>query len=842
MQNRSINHSLNKRKSYRISLFLLLSLGVFQGYSQSISGFILDDQNQPVPFVNIYVRELSSGTSSDANGKYFLNIAPGSYQMAVTAVGYETKQLNIVIHDSPVKKNIYLRTSDIALNEIVVKAKRKDPAVEIIQNVIKNREKYLSQIASFKSEIYIKATEIIDEKERKRRVAKAAIRIESQEDSGDVFEKEKLERENEFNKISLMEVQLTLNFQAPNNYKEERTGYKVYGNKSGLFIPTFGQSDFNFYKNLVRMPEITEVPIISPISRTAILTYKYKLVETTVENERLVYKISITPRKSGSSSVKGFIYVNDELWNINKLEVSLDKGGLKFYDKFKINLGYEEIDDTWIQQRLEFAYETKQGRFKNFKGNTVFNYKSFEKNYQFPDKFFDNEISVTTQEAYKRDSTYWNSSRPEPLSTKELAFVHYKDSIERVVKSKDYQDSIQAIYNKISFTELFFDGPGFRNNEKKSHIYLFPIFGLITFEVIGGVRLTPSANYYRRFENGKSIGIWGDLSYGLQNRDMQGNVNVGHLYDPYHFGRINVAVGRSFYSINSFDAFLNQLRASNYILHDRLGVVHSRELFNGFYLSNSININDRKSLEGFQTNTVINRIGIAEDSEVLTFEDYRAIITETRISYTPQQRYISEPNRKIIVGSNYPTISLTHRKGWDGLLSSDINFDYLSVSLDQDVIFGVLGNSKYNVELGKFVNNKDLREIDIKRFRQSDPILYSDPLHSFQILDQSLNTSDLFFEFHHIHHFNGALVNNLPLIKKSRIRVVAGAGFLWVKENNFRYQELFGGIERIFKLGARRRLRLGIYGVVAESNRNTPTSNFKISFDVIDTWKKDWSF
>jgi hypothetical protein len=109
-------------------------------------------------------------------------------------------------------------------------------------------------------------------------------------------------------------------------------------------------------------------------------------------------------------------------------------------------------------------------------------------------------------------------------------------------------------------------------------------------------------------------------------------------------------------------------------------------------------------------------------------------------------------------------------------------------------------------------------------------------------LDQSINTSDFFFEFHHIHHFNGALVNNLPLIKKTGIRLVAGAGLMLLPSENFRYQEVFAGVERVFKLGARRRLRLGVYGVAAESNRSKADANFKISFDIIDTWKKDWSF
>jgi hypothetical protein len=368
------------------------------------------------------------------------------------------------------------------------------------------------------------------------------------------------------------------------------------------------------------------------------------------------------------------------------------------------------------------------------------------------------------------------------------------------------------------------------------------VIGLIGFEVIGGWRFSPSVGYNRRYENGRMFSTWGGMSYGLRNNDVQGNNNFWMRYDPYKLGDISVAVGRSFQSINSFDAYLNQLRAINYILHDRVGVTHTRELFNGFYLYNSVNIADRKSVRNYNTDSFINDLGVVSETEPLDFEDYRAVITETTIRYTPGQRYMTEPNRKIVLGSSYPTFSFTHRKGWNKTLGSDIDFDYLSFAIDQDVVVGTFGNSKYKAQVGKFVNSRDLRVVDIKRFRQSDPILYSDPLNSFQILDDEITTSDFFFEVHHIHHFNGALVNNLPLIKKTGIRLVAGAGLMWLPSENFRYQEVFAGVERVFKLGARRRLRLGVYGVAAESSRSKADANFKISFDIIDTWKKDWSF
>jgi len=196
------------KKNIILLSFALLTICCQNINAQSISGFVLNEKNEPIPFVNIFVRETSSGTSSAADGKYFLTLNPGSYRLVVSAIGYENKKLEVIIGDGTLKKNIYLKSSDIALNELVVKAKRKDPAVEIIQLAIKNRDKYQSQIKSFKSDVYIKATEVVDEKERKRRAKAQVVETEDGGEALDIFGKEKSEQARKFGRISLMEVQL----------------------------------------------------------------------------------------------------------------------------------------------------------------------------------------------------------------------------------------------------------------------------------------------------------------------------------------------------------------------------------------------------------------------------------------------------------------------------------------------------------------------------------------------------------------------------------------------------------------------------------------------------------
>jgi len=809
--------------------------------AQSISGRIVDENNNPIPYANIFIQEENSGVSSNAGGEYFITIDPGFYNFVVSSMGYKTQKFGIQVPDKPMKMDFQLTSSAIELNEVEVKVKRRDPAYEIIQKVIENKEKSRTTLNSARTQIYLKASEVVDRK-KKKEAGPPKEEDPDEKKTGDIdpFEEARKKELARLEQINLVEMQLTLNYLYPDQYKEERTAYKRYGASAGLFIPVFSETDFNFYYNLVHLKGISEVPMISPISRTAIVSYKYKLEQTLKEEGKVVYKIKVSARKAGDATCNGFLFINDSTWNINRLELTLHKGGLKFFDDFTIRQEYKEVEEgLWIPHRQEFDYVTKSGK-STFRGNTVLVYSQFERNYAFPSKFFGNEVAVTTAEAYKKDSAFWNHTRPAPLTEDQYKMIRHRDSVEAVLNSKKYQDSIQAKFNRVTVGEVLYHGVGFRNYENKSSFYISGLLNILDFAVVGGFRLGPHASYFRKFENERWIATRGSINMGIKNNDLQGASSIWALYNPYRLAWGGLSVGRQFQSINSFDAYLNQLSISNYILHDYVEVRHRKELFNGFYIQTDANFADRSSVRGYDATSPLQYI--IDEDDPIDFRGYQATITHLNFSYTPFQKFMTEPNRKIVLGSKWPTFHFTHRKGWKDIFGSDVDFDYVEFMVDQKIPLGTLGTSKYTIQFGKFANSKTLPFVDLKRFRQSDRYLMSAPMHSFQLLDTALNTTDWFLEAHYMHHFNGAMINNIPLVKKLKLRTVAGAGFMWIRENNYRHQEVLGGVERIFKVGPRRRLKLGLYGVVSESNFSAPRADWKVSIDLIDTWKRDWSY
>lgn len=580
-------------------LFTLLLLSFIpDAAAQGLTGKVYNSVNEAVPFVNIYVRELESGTVSDEKGYYFYQLIPGNYNVVYSAVGYETVSKEVKMGDEDLTLDVYLNPSSEQLEEVMIKASRKDPAIKIIQNVIDNKKSHQKQLYSFNSDVYVKAYE--DKKDSKVRSTSASTEA---DDESVTFTFGNSDADTDsIPELNLLEMELRLDYLYPDLYKEERTAINKYGDQSGLFVPVFGETDFDIYDNMISLKGISDIPLISPISNTAILSYKYKLESTELEEGRLVYKIKVIPRKKGNATCSGYIYVNDSTWNVNRFDLDIYKGALKFYDAFNLNIAYDEIEpNVWLPLRREFLYKTKVGRFKSFDGQTLIIFSNFKKDVEFPEKYFGNELALTTREAYDKDSSYWNLKRPEPLTIQQVDAVAYRDSVEAVLDSPEYKDSIEQAVNKIELLDIVWEGLEFQNWRKKQGLFINPIPAMWSYNIVGGFRLGQSVNYNRRFEDERRLQILTRLNVGLNRKDVTGRIGARYVYDPYHLGRVSASFGRHYRPVNPFDAILSQLNPYNWVKSDFYEIEHRRELFNGFYVEVGLNYGVLRSInEGFE--------------------------------------------------------------------------------------------------------------------------------------------------------------------------------------------------------------------------------------------------
>ncbi|MEO8720987.1 MAG: DUF5686 family protein, partial [Ginsengibacter sp.] len=446
--------------------------------------------------------------------------------------------------------------------------------------------------------------------------------------------------------------------------------------------------------------------------------------------------------------------------------------------------------------------------------------------------------------AYERDSTFWKTVRIEPLTKKEIRFIRYKDSVYTATHTEMYLDSMDRIINKITAKKLLLTGLTFNDHTKERSWYVGSLLQLYKPFQFGGTRISLSLNYSKTYKNKKAVLLWNNISYGIRNNDVNGNIYFTKLYNPFNRGYFHINIERNFEAIFPGDAWINMLKRSNVYLKSGLGVGHSFEILNGLYLVSDINTAFRKSVKNYKTNPKVDSLfgNILDNNEAVYFKPYNAFYGQLRLEYTPKQRYIREPNEKIILGSKWPTFYTMWRKGIPGLMNSKVNFDYLEFGIEQQIKLGLTGLSSYSIKSGTFLSRQALKLVDYKFQRQGDPLLLLNPKEAFQSLDSTFAVFNRFYEIHYVHEFNGAIINRIPLLKKLQLREVAGAGFLFAPERHLRYTEGFAGIERVFKwpFSPLVKFKLGVYVVGSAANKFSNPVQFKVGLTTWDNIKNKW--
>ena len=59
--------------------------------AQGIRGRITNDQGYTVPYANIYIPQLSTGTTSNMDGNYDLKLPKGTWKVLFQYIGYQTR-------------------------------------------------------------------------------------------------------------------------------------------------------------------------------------------------------------------------------------------------------------------------------------------------------------------------------------------------------------------------------------------------------------------------------------------------------------------------------------------------------------------------------------------------------------------------------------------------------------------------------------------------------------------------------------------------------------------------------------------------------------------------------
>jgi hypothetical protein len=763
----------------------------------------MDENKAPLPFATLHIKNTTSGTTSNVEGFYSIDLPPGTYNLIFQYVGYKSENIIIQLETNPVELNVILQPEVFQLKEVVVKAGGEDPAYEIIRNTIKNRKRYLNEVEAYTCDVYIKGLQRLDQ------APATILGIPVNLDTGIVYLSESISK---------------FSYRQPDKIREEMISSKVSGDNKAFSYNQASEMMFSIYEKLIQVEGLNDRGFISPIANNAFSYYNYALDGSIEEDGFIIYKISVSPKRKNDPVFTGKIYIVEDSWRVHSLDFLLTKDNqIEFVDSLTVKQVYAQVEAAdknskpWmmLSQHFNFTF-----RAFGFVGNGYFIgiHSDYNLNPDFPARFFSNEILTITEESNKQDSAYWKKVRPVPLTAIEEKDYQEKDSISILKESRPYLDSLDRKFNRLKAAQLLFTGYINRNSFKKKNIIFDPIIRVLQYNIVEGFSPNIKVQYLKNYENRSFFRITPAVRYGFSNERLNAQLEALYYYNPLNFSFGAISFGRFIEQYNDSEPihpFLNSmytlLAEQNFMkLYGKnfIGYRHRVEIHNGIMATAKLEYSDRQPLENTTGQTLVEYPDTRFTSnfpdnvrlENTYFERHRAFTAGLNIRFRFAQKYISRPHQKVVVENKYPTVTLNYKKGIPRVFGSLTDFDMISLNVAHDLNLKLMGSSQFSVTGGTYARRNKMAFIDFNHFNGNRTLLRTGNNH-FQLLDYYLFSTDRsWVEGHFEHHFNGFIFNLIPLVRKLGWQAILGVNYLYTTELPH-YMELGFGIEHIFKIG-----------------------------------------
>jgi len=790
-------------------VFVLLFPVLAFGQQQDISGVVTDQAGKRLPFTAVFAEHTTFGTLTNERGFYRLSLNPGTYTVIYRLIGQKQKAVQVNLKQDTVI-NTTLGPEIYRLKEASVLGN--DPAYAIIRKAMEKRRFYKKQVDSYSCNVYLKGVQKLVSGP-KRYMGDSVIKALSLNKNGSSI-------------IYQSEANSQFNFSRPRDVKEVLLGSRAAGDHASLNFNRALDIRTDFYDNLLHWDALSNRSFVSPIAYNAPAFYSYKFRGDFMENGHLIHKIEVIAKRKSDPTFNGFIYIEDGAWRIHSLNLKLYRAAnINFVDSLQIMQQFIPVtEDVWQPSSVRFNYRGKVLGFV-FSGYYEGIYTDYNINPIFKPDFFNKQVMEIPNQAFKKDSVYWNNNRPVPLTLQEEIYYYNKDSLGRKRQSAKYLDSAKKINNTFLVLPWILNGYNIKSSDGKKIYNIQSPKDIVFYNSVErwGINFAPR---YKRFAaNGKTLEIRPVIRYSFARELLNANVYASYRYNPTKQASFYGKIGSDFLDLNNsgtVSLFLNTL-STLFAEHNLLKLYQSKfvqggtqgEVENGILLNGLMEYADRRSLNNFYTKAGLDSTqltpppatinGVSQQSnnpldpgsDVPLFPHYRSLSFSGSATFTFRQEYTQRPDGKYIEPSPYPRVRINYRKGFP-VLGSVVDYDFTSVDIFQDRLrMGILGYSSYFFSAGTFLNNKKLYYPDYKQFRGGQPFVFDSSLGSFHYLNYYVySTNQNYLEGHYEHDFGGYFLNRIPLVRKLRLEEIVGGSFLTqgIMQN---YHEFYFGIKKL---------------------------------------------
>lgn len=783
-----------------ILLLLLLSNPI---YSQ-VRGTVTDTNGNPISFVNIYLKDTYTSTTSNDLGRFEINLKiPGIYVVLFQYLGYKTEKVVVTIEKIPVNIDVQLKEEDFQLNEIVV-SKKDNPAIAIMKNAIANRKENSAKTAKYKCDFYSRG--VIKVKDLPKKFMGQEIT-----EFDDVVDSTRS------GILYLSETVSKIIFQKPDKLNETIIASKVSGNSRGVSFNTASQANFDFYENYLDF----DTKVISPIADNAFNYYKFQFEGSFFdENNQQINKIKVTPKRENEPAMEGYIYIVEDSWAIYATDLTIKGSQIQNPVinslQIKQNFSYNSINKIWVKNTQTIDFNAGIFAFK-FNGRFTHGYSNFE----FPDKFdkktFSREILKFEENATKKDDAFWATIRPVPLTDEESNDYVKKEKLRIKKTSQVYLDSIDKKHSKFKLSSPIM-GYSYSNTFKKWSVQYDGPLMATSYNTVQGFNSNVGIYFNKRDEEKNTFSSTGvRITYGFAEDKVRVVASHTQKFNNTNKATLSVFGGSSVSQFNQNKPIANIVNAvsslffkNNFMkLYEKNFVAanFSREIMNGLNLTFGAEYAERKPLYNTTDYAFIKSDDLYSSNNPLLPNDFLNLpfqknnLVKTNINATIKfgQRYYSRPDGKYSFNNEkYPTINLGYEKTM-AATNKDYEYDLVTAKVSDEFSIGNKGKLQVNLMAGKFFNADNIAFTDFKHFNGNQTHISHGMsyLTEFNLLPYySSSTNDSYFETHLEHNDKGYLMNKLPLLKKLQSQLVLGFHNLAIPDRT-PYREFTVGLDNL---------------------------------------------
>ncbi len=780
-----------------------LAFATVSGQETRISGRITDAvTGEPVPYVNIYVKESMIGVISDLNGQYTLRTTAPVDSLHASFMGYIPISMPVKSGTAQVI-NFSLAAATTTLLEVEVIPEER--WIELLmRRVIRSKDdNNPDKIPAYECEVYTKLQidlNNVNERMKERRIFRPIDFVFENLDTSALNQKV-------FLPALLSETMSDFYFRKnPRATREYIKASRISGIENQSLTQYLGGMflNVNIYDNYIN---IFDKNFVSPVANFGFSTYEYTLEDTVVIDGMTCYQVGFEPKRKHELTLYGRLWIHDSSFGVKKAEMRISPdANFNWINDFYISLTYDKVSGKyWALSRDYRLVDMNPFESANMKAMGLFGHKTTTyQDYIFDqpraDEFYSTPTNVIVEnDAYQRDEEYWQAERHDTLTSQESGIYTMIDSVKNA--------PVYKVYEKIGYLV----GTGYYLAGK---FEIGPLYKFLSFNAVEGVRFRVGGRTSNDFS--KRLMFEGHLAYGTLDQKLKYGLGMKYMlmknprrsvgfnfkYDMEQLGEYYNAFSQD----NFFASFFRRSPADKLTMVREYNGFYEHEWFNGF--SNTLRFIRRDVYAIGDDKFIINTPeGQYIDESLVSNE----IQLYTRFAY--REKFLYGEFERTSLGTKYPILELMYGYGIPGFAGSDVNYHRLQFKVKQWFNVFNIGWSKYILETGKIWGTLPYPFLKI---HEGNETFFFYP-EAGNMVNYYEFISDAYVSMYYTHHFDGLFLNRIPLMRKLKWREVvhgravygtltdANTAYSEFPDNSSElgkpYYEAGVGIENIFKVG-----------------------------------------